>query len=72
MFQAGKEGSEEIRTVLEPSAIKAQHATSLGSCCLMSAGSSLPAAVSSHLFLIVSHLFSSLSLLIFLSVCLQV
>lgn len=32
-----------------------QYATSLESCCLMSAGSSLPPAVSSHLLLLVSH-----------------
>ncbi len=68
MFQVGKEGSEKIRTVLMHSAIKAQHATSLGSSCLMSAGSSLPAAVSSHLFLIVSHLFP-LCLFSYFSLC---
>ena len=42
----------------------------LWSGCLMSAGSSLPAAVSSHFFLLVSNPFLSPSCLIFLPHCL--
>lgn len=71
-FQAGKESFEEIRLVLclWP---WGWSATSLESCCLMFAGRSLSATVSSHLFLLVSlSLFFSLFHLIFLSLCLLV